>query len=156
MSLTGEISVLSRKPSPRAVCLPGGAGIDTPSGPVEARSLLAGMQVWTVDASGERVSAPVKKAASRPAPEGHVMVRVGLDDGRRLLASPGHPLADGRTLERLAAGDAVDGARVVSLATVPYEEERTYDILPGGTTGLYWADGVLVGSTLFAAPGCTE
>jgi hypothetical protein len=26
----------------------------------------------------------------------------------------------------------------------------TYDLLPSGPTGTYWADGVLLGSTLFA------
>jgi hypothetical protein len=37
---------------------------------------------------------------------------------------------------------------VVFLEDVPYEGSATYDLLPSGDTGLYWADGILLGSTL--------
>jgi hypothetical protein len=38
---------------------------------------------------------------------------------------------------------------VQSIAFVPYEHERTYDILPASETGSYVAGGALIGSTLF-------
>ena len=82
------------------------------------------------------------------------MIDLVLDDGRTLTASPRHPLADGRALEELATGDIVDGASVVSANRVAYEETHTYDILPDGSTGLYWADEILIGSTLSRSPVC--
>jgi len=47
-------------------------------------------------------------------------------------------------------GDRVDGATVVAATTVRLTDGGTYDLLPSGPTGTYWADGVLLGSTLFA------
>jgi len=42
----------------------------------------------------------------------------------------------------------VDGAKVTLWELVPYRGSRTYDLLPAGTTGEYWADGILLSSTL--------
>src|SRR5262249_59637138 len=67
---------------------------------------------------------------------------------REVFASPGHPTADGRTLAQLQPGDALDGARVLSAKRIRYADEYTYDILPSGGTGAYWANGILLGSTL--------
>jgi len=75
----------------------------------------------------------------------------GLADGRELLASPGHKTADGRVLGSLAAGDRLDGSTIKLWELVPYSGDRTYDLLPAGATGAYWANGVLLGSTLAAA-----
>jgi hypothetical protein len=65
-----------------------------------------------------------------------------------VLVSPGHPTADGRRVGDLVAGDALDGAHVLSAERMPYLGGATYDILPAGATGTYWANGVLLGSTL--------
>jgi hypothetical protein len=59
---------------------------------------------------------------------------------------------DGRALGTLSIGDTVDGASVIRADPVPYAREFTYDILPGGDTGGYWANGIPLGSTLFSAP----
>jgi hypothetical protein len=48
----------------------------------------------------------------------------------------------------LEPGDPLDGARILSLEYVPYEQTATYDLLPAGDTGLYWAGDILLGSTL--------
>ena len=48
----------------------------------------------------------------------------------------------------LAPGDAYDGSTVAAAALVPYGDTATYDLLPAGPTGEYWADGILLGSTL--------
>jgi hypothetical protein len=77
------------------------------------------------------------------------MVHLVLEDGRELLASPGHPMSDGRLLGTISTGDFVNGTLVVNAERVPYEEDYTYDILPSGGTGTYWANGIMVGSTLF-------
>jgi hypothetical protein len=83
-------------------------------------------------------------------PSTHLMVHLRLADGRDLLASPGHRTADGRALGSLAAGDALDGSNITVWELVPYNGTRTYDLLPAGPTGTYWADGILLSSTLSA------
>ena len=82
------------------------------------------------------------------APAGHRMVHLRVADGRELLASPGHRAASGRTLGSLAVGDLLDGSRVTHWELVAYDGDRTYDLLPGGPTGRYWANGILLASTL--------
>jgi hypothetical protein len=37
---------------------------------------------------------------------------------------------------------------VISTARDDYGSRTTYDILPSGPTGAYWADGVALGSTI--------
>jgi hypothetical protein len=76
------------------------------------------------------------------------MVHLVLGDGRELFASPGHPLADGRLLGSIAVGDRVDGAVVTGAGRTPYRSDTTFDLLPSGPTGTYWADGIPLGSTL--------
>jgi hypothetical protein len=129
-------------------CLPGEARIATPEGEVAVSELRAGMPVWTMSSLGERVVARVARASSVEVPRDHRVVRVTLSDGRVVVASPGHPTADGRELGTLGAGQRLDGVVVTSVESVPFGAARTYDILPTGETGVYWADGVLVGSTL--------
>jgi hypothetical protein len=82
----------------------------------------------------------------------HHVVRVTMDDGRVLEISAGHPTADGRTFGDLRAGETIDGQRMIDARVVPYRHSETFDILPASDTGTYFADGVLVGSTLFAEP----
>jgi hypothetical protein len=76
------------------------------------------------------------------------MVHLVLDDGRELFVSPGHPTIDGRTVGELVSGEMYNGAFVISAEHVLYNEGATFDLLPSGDTGFYWADGILVGSTL--------
>jgi hypothetical protein len=44
-------------------------------------------------------------------------------------------------------GATIDGAIVVARRVSTYRG-ATWDLLPAGDTGHYWADGVLLGSTL--------
>ena len=108
----------------------------------------AGMPVWTMGTHGNRVAVTIMRVGSTPVPATHQVVHLALDDGRTLRASPGHPLPDGRRLGDLRPGDRVDGAAVLRAELVAYEEPRTFDLLPSGTTGVYWANGILLGSTL--------
>src|SRR5437667_377859 len=71
-----------------------------------------------------------------------------LADGRELLVAPGHKTADGRPVGTLRAGDRLDGSTINRLELVPYAGGRTYDLLPAGATGHYWANGILLSSTL--------
>jgi hypothetical protein len=107
-----------------------------------------GMIVWTAAIDGTRIAVPVVEIGSIQVPVGHLMVHLVLADGRELLASPGHRTADGRALGLLAAGEALDGSTISRWELVPYFADRTYDLLPVGPTGTYWADGIQLASTL--------
>lgn len=147
----GRISVSSRTASgPPAcpICLGASTLIATPDGPVRVTEVRPGMVVWTVNSAGVKVAAPVAEIGSMEAPQGHLMVHLKLADGRELLVSPRHPTADGRFAGSLKTGDRLDGSRITLWELVPYSGGRTYDILPAGSTGQYWANGILMGSTL--------
>lgn len=133
------------------ICLALGTRIATPAGEVAIEDLRVGMRVWSLDANGRRVAATVELVGRTPVPATHEVVRLVLDDGRVLRASPGHPLADGRRLASLRAGDRVDGARVTSATRESYAGGATFDLLPSGPTGVYRADGVALGTTLGGA-----
>jgi len=147
----GSVSVLTRQqsgPPSCPICLAVGTRIATPGGEIAVQDLRVGDVVWTLDPGGTRVSAPLVAVGSTPVPATHIVVRVALDDGRFVFVSPGHPTADGRHIGDLAAGERLDGARITSVDRVAYAGGATYDILPAGATGAYWANGVMLGSTL--------
>jgi hypothetical protein len=129
------------------ICLVRGTLIATPTGDIAVEAITVGTIVWTLDADGRRVAAPVIAIGSVDVGPGHHAIRIELSDGRSVTASAAHPLADGRPIGSLAAGDAVDGATVTAVTIVANTAGWTYDILPSGETGDYWANGVLMGST---------
>lgn len=146
----GIITVTSREPYyPQCpICLAKNTLIETLDGKVAVQLLQPGMSVWTTDASGKRIAGSIVKISSTLVPSTHKIIHFLLQDGRELFASPGHPLSDGRFVGNLAVGDFVDGARVKSVQPLSYFEGATYDILPSGPTGDYWANDILIGSTL--------
>ncbi len=147
---SGNIAVQQKTPTFATcpICLAVHTTIDTPSGTKFVEDIQLGDMVWTLSASGERVAAPVIQVARVPVSAGHILVHAVLADGRELWASPGHPTTDGRVLADLHPGDVLDGSPVMRADLVPYNGAATYDILPAGSTGYYWADGILMGSTL--------
>ena len=130
------------------ICLDRASTIDTPAGPVRADALRLGDAVWTLDRVGRKVIGSVIALGSTSAPLGHHVVRVSLSDGRSTTASPGHRLADGRTIGTLRVGDVVDGSTVAGLAILDYEGGETFDLAVSGATGIYLAGGIPLGSTL--------
>jgi hypothetical protein len=48
----------------------------------------------------------------------------------------------------LRTGDELDNAAVTTADLILYNGEFTYDLLPAGDTGTYWANGILLKSTL--------
>ena len=147
----GNITVASATPSgppPCPICLARGTRIATPAGDVAVELLKIGDLVWTTNGTGARVAAPLVEIGSTPVPSTHRVVHLLLFDGRMVNVSAGHPTADGRKVGDLKAGDRYDGAVVTSAALVAYTGGATFDVLPAGATGTYWANGVLLRSTL--------
>ncbi len=129
------------------ICAAPDTAIATPSGPRAIASLRVGELVYSVD-HGAIVAVPIARTGSTPVVN-HRVVRLVLNDGAVLEMSPGHPTADGRVFSDLLRGGTLDEQHTVALAElVPYQHERTYDILPASSTGSYFAAGARVGSTL--------
>jgi hypothetical protein len=146
----GSIQVSQQKPGfPTCpICLAAGTLIDTPRGAVRVEDLKVGDPVWTEDDTGRRLIGSILQTGHVRVPATHQMIHVMLSDGRELWASPGHPTSEGWQLGNLKAGEFLDGARITQAERVPYGQGYTFDILPSGGTGFYWANGILMGSTL--------
>jgi hypothetical protein len=129
------------------ICLASTDNIATPSGPIPLTELRVGTMVWTLGSAGERVAAPILAVSHRLTPIGFHVLRLTLADGRVVEASAGHPAVGGRPLGELVAGDSLDGSRLIRIESIPYVGE-TWDLLPAGPTGTYWANGIPLGSTL--------
>ncbi|MBI4225461.1 MAG: Hint domain-containing protein [Candidatus Sungbacteria bacterium] len=129
-------------------CLAAGMLIDTPNGKIAVENMREGMAVWTSDALGNRVRAVVRAAGKTSVPATHRVAHLVLADGRELFVSPDHPTADARLVKSLKQGDVLDGAVLVKIELLPYDAGYTYDILSSGATGTYWANEILMGSTL--------
>lgn len=148
---TGEITIeqQARAGEPMCpICLARGTLIDTPAGAVPVERLHLGDPIWTRSADGRRVAGVVIALGSTAAPPDHEVVRLVLEDGRSVTASPGHPLADGRLIGDLRQGDEVDGSRIAIAVREPYASTETFDLVSSGETGLYFAGGIPLGSTL--------
>lgn len=128
-------------------CLSSSSKIATPIGDIRVTELKIGDIVWTTDAAGNRIVRSLIKASHIAAPN-HRVVHLVLMDGRTLDVSALHPTANSKTVGDLKIGDGYDGSTVKSAELKPYEGTATYDILPAGDTGLYFANGILMGSTL--------
>jgi hypothetical protein len=151
ISAVGEVTIEQQASAGEPICpicLARGTSIEAPGGPLPVEGLRIGDPVWTLDEGGTPVRGTVVAVGSTSAPAGHHVVRLVLADGRAVTASPGHPLADGRPLGELRAGDAVDGSIVVAAELVAYSGARTYDLAVSGPSGIYFVDGIPLGSTL--------
>ena len=144
ITVTGSRPLLGGCP----ICLAAGTTISTPDGPIPVSHLRVGMPIWTPAPDGGRQLARVQSVGHVPMPLGHDAVRLALADGRQVTASAGHPTLDGRTLGQLRAGDILDGSRVIAVEIIHLHDSGTYDVLPSGASGAYWANGVLMRSTL--------
>jgi hypothetical protein len=130
------------------ICLTAAATIATPNGPIPVSRLRVGMPIWTLGADGSRQPVLVRAVAHVPMPFGHDALRLTLGDGRLLTASAGHPTVDHRRLGELHIGDSLDGSVVVAVEVIHLQDAGTYDVLPSGASGAYWADGILLRSSL--------
>jgi len=141
-----EVAARAQHGCPR--CLDRATRIATPTGPRPVSTLRVGDLVDTVDAGGRRVAAPVLALTRVDAGPAHRVLALTLADGRAVRVSAGHPSASGHPVGDLAVGAALDGSVVVGRTEVAPGLGETWDLLPAGPTGQYWADGILLGSTL--------
>ena len=150
ISTTGQITITRKETSFNTcpICLARGTLINTPAGPIPVEQIQPGMSVWTRDGEGKRIAVPVLKTSSTAVPDNFRILKITLADGRTVTASPGHPSAELRPLGSYHVGDFLDSSRIISIESVTYTGGRTFDLLPEGQTGLYWAGGILLASTL--------
>lgn len=133
----------------RGPCLSSYALISTPTGLVPIKNLKVGDYVWTVDKVGNRVVMVITMTTRTPVKDNHKMLHIILSDGREIFVSAYHPTITGKPVICLNRGQFFDGSLVSSINLIPYKGKYTYDILPVGDTGGYWANNILMGSTLF-------
>ncbi len=129
-------------------CLPFDAPIDTPSGPRAVSDLVVGDAIWSQDETGARVTTVVARTQSIRIVSPHSFTTLVLADGRTLVASGRHPLADGTMIAAAEVGKVVDGSTIVEIRVEATDADSTFDVRPATASGTYWVSGVLVGSTI--------
>lgn len=144
----GRIESVIERPNDVAcpICLDGATRIRVPGGERPVRLLRPGDPVMSVGRGGVPIVTTVRRSVRRPAQGPLLALR--LTDGRVLRMAAAHPLPDGRSAGVLAAGDHLNGSRIVRRDAVEPSLGATFDILPDGPTGHYWAEGILLGSTI--------
>src|SRR3989338_2232690 len=130
------------------ICLSSVTAISTPQGDINVKNIKVGTIVWTLNKKDEKTAQPVIKVSSTQVPKNHEIVYLVLSDGREMYVSPGHPTIDGKTVGQLELGKEYDNSLIVKKELISYAGLKTYDILPAGETGFYWANHILMGSTL--------
>ncbi len=115
---------------------------------MNVKEVKIGMRVWSQNARGEKIVGTVIRVSKTLVPKTHRVIHLVLSDKREAWVSPGHPTVNGAPVGSLRPGDSYDGATVVSVELVPYQDGYTYDLLPDSDTGSYWANGIRLGSTL--------
>lgn len=130
-------------------CLTPSTKIATPFGTKAVRHIKAGDIIYTLNRNHRRITVPVLKISKTEVSKTHYMIHLTMTDGRHLFASPDHPLAESRKIRQLNIGEKYDNSSIKSIELKKYQNTYTYDILPKGDTGFYWADDILIGSTLF-------
>lgn len=129
-------------------CLSSSTKILTPFGQTSVRNLKKGDLVLTRGEDGSKIIAPILKTSKVFVSTAHHIVRLVLLDGRKLFVSPDHPAAGRRNVCQLEKGQQYDNSIIVKVELIPYKRRYTYDILPAGKTGYYWANNILMASTL--------
>ncbi len=145
-----QTDAVAQKPRMCPICLASNTRIATPRGEVNVTDITVGMVVWSLDMQGSKVRRTIVKVSRTPVASTHKVVHLVLSDERQVWVSPSHPATDGRLVGVLHAGESFDGAMIVSAELVPYWDTATYDLLPDGDTGAYWANGIPLKSTLFS------
>jgi hypothetical protein len=129
-------------------CLAADTMIETPKGRINVAEIKIGQEVYSVNSEGAKVVARILKKSKTKAPDSHRVVYLKLSDGREIRVSPNHPAIGGEVVGNLKVGQIYDRAKISLLKIIPYNFEYTYDLLPDSGTGYYFANGILMASTL--------
>lgn len=132
----------------RCRCLASNTKISTPQGETPVTQLKEGDAVWSIDKNGKKISSKLIKITSITVSSSHKVSHLILFDGRELYVSPEHPTTMGNIVTNLKVGNSYDNSIVKSNLLISYWDNKTYDILPDSDTSYYWANGILMGSTL--------
>ncbi len=143
-----ESDEVANKPRNCPICLASNSKISTPSGEINVKDIAIGMKVWSLNSQGQKVVSTVIAAVQTPTPKDHMVIHLVLADQREVWASFNHPIANGSPIGTLKIGNFYDGSKVIKSQLISYWDTATYDILPDSGTGYYWANGILLGSTL--------
>jgi len=149
-------------PSNSCRCLPKTTRILTSQGEEQIDNIQIGDSVYTLNNIDGKILVPILQVNKVVVQKNYILTKITLEDGRSIQASPKHPIPIKINYARssrnqyeellfsdIKKGDHIDNSRVVSIEFVNYNGGFTYDILPAGESGYYWAEGILVGSTLF-------
>jgi len=136
------------KPKMCPICLAENTWIATPQGQVNVKNIKVGSVVWSLDKNGNKVKSSVMKISNTDAPKNHKVVDLILSDKREVWVSLNHPTINNKPVGNLKVGDFYDNEKVESVKIIDYWAEKTYDLLPDSETGAYWANGIILGSTL--------
>ncbi|OGM14020.1 hypothetical protein A3D84_02825 [Candidatus Woesebacteria bacterium RIFCSPHIGHO2_02_FULL_42_20] len=149
LDLFESVELIQRyRGGPGPICLDSQAKISTPQGEVLIKDVVIGTPVWTTNDTGEPVAGTVQQVSHSLVPADFRIAHILLADGKELSASSGHPLGDGRLVGQIKDSDYIAGVKVIKVESKLYNQHYTYDILPSGGTGEYWANGILLKSTL--------
>lgn len=143
-----EVEELANKPRNCPICLASNTKISIPEGEVNVRDLTVGMRVYSLDKQGQKIIVDIAKVSATTVSSSHQVIHLILTDGRQLWVSSHHPTANGIEAGQLPVGQNYDGSVILSVELIPYWDNKTYDLLPNSETGFYFANGILMGSTL--------
>lgn len=145
-----ETGKLFRSNKNTCKCLTSACKIRTIHGYREVEELTIGDSIATID-NGDTIFLPIiqtNKIAVEQ--EKHIICNIEFLNGIKISVSSEHPASDYKSeIGSLKPGDILNGLVVTSIEKTINKEKFTYDILPAGSTGTYWVNGVLLGSTLF-------
>lgn len=130
-------------------CLPPNTAIKTPNGGTQIKLLNIGDTVLSINNKKEIIEVPIISKDSVNVSINHKVLKIALADGRELQVTPEHPDANYYQLIKHKIGEFLDGSAIIGMEIVDYRYEYTYDILPKSSSGVYWANDIKIGSTLF-------
>ncbi len=133
------------KPCP--ICLTENTTIDTPSGQVPIKYIREGDIIWTSDIYAHKQIAKIIKTTKTQV-KNHQVSHIVLDDDREINISPNHPMTNDKPIGSVLIGDTIDNSKVIISELVQYKGDYTYDILPSSDTGTYWANRILLKSSI--------
>ncbi|MBI3485370.1 Hint domain-containing protein [Candidatus Daviesbacteria bacterium] len=143
-----QIKELADQPRNCPICLVSNTKISTPKGEINVTDLRVGMKVYSQNSQGKKIIVDIVRVSSTKVPNNHQVIHLSLADNRQLWVSPNHPAVNGEQVWQLQPGQSYDGSTITNVVLIPYWDDKTYDLLPNSDTGYYFANGILMGSTL--------